>query len=171
MSNNFLIKIVLLLMLTPGCASRQIIETPPESVQQKQLTEIQAEQELQPVAILEEIERLEAMVPVNTNLSFQRKAHLRLALLYLDRKNTKPNYITALKELEIYIKIDSEGGKRPEIQSLLTALREVGRLTEESKKIKAKTEQLLKENTEIKKTVEELKTLDLKIEERRRQAK
>lgn len=158
-------------MLIPACASRETIGVPLESVTPKAITEIRTEQELQPVAVLEEIERLEAMVPVNTDLSFQRKAHFRLALLYLDNKNTKPNYITALKELEIYIKIDSEGGKRPEIQGLLTALREVGRLSEENKKIKVKTEQLLKENAEIKKTVEELKTLDLKIEERRRQSK
>lgn len=158
-------------MVASGCATRQLVEAPPETVKQKQVIEVQGERELQPVAILEEIERLEVMIPVNTDLSFRRKAHLRLAMLYLDRKNTKPNYINALKELEAYITIDPEGGKRPEIQGLLTALREIGRLSEENKKIKVKTEQVLKENAEIKKTVEELKSLDLKIEERRRQSK
>lgn len=168
MSNNLLI---ILVLFTVGCASRQIIEVPPEPVKQKLATEIPTESELKPISLLEEIEQLEAMIPVNTDISFQRKAHLRLAMLYLDNKNMKPNYINALKELEIYIKIDLERGKSIEIQSLLTVLREVGRLNDENKKIKVKIEQVLKENAEIKETVEELKTLDLKIEERRRQAK
>jgi len=92
-------------------------------------------------------------------------------MLYLDNKNPAPNYSHALKELELYVSLDSEGGRRLEIHNLLRALQEIVRLTDENKKIRLKMELAIKENEEIKKTVEELRNLDLRIEERRRQIK
>lgn len=118
-----------------------------------------------------EIAQLEAMVPINTDQSFQRKAHLRLALLYLDNKNPTPNYMNALKELELYVSLDPDGGNRTEIQNLLRVLRELGKAVDENKKLKIKVEQLIRENDAGRKTVEELKSLDLRLEEKRKQVK
>lgn len=176
MSKNILIKMLpLLFLLSFGCAFMHRIEDSLEPAKQKGPMDISTDLQLKPREFPEEIARLEAMIPKNTDLSFQTKAHLRLALLYLDNKNPKPNYLNAIKELEIYVSMDSEGGKRAEIQNLLRVLRELGRLSDENKKTKVKIEQVMKENEEIKKeneeikkTVEELRQLDLKIEERRR---
>jgi hypothetical protein len=172
MSKSILIKMLLLLVLLSfGCASRHRIDDSLEPAKQKGPMEISTDLQLKPHEFAEEIARLEAMISKNTDLSFQIRAHLRLALLYLDNKNPKPNFLNAIKELEIYVSMDSEGGKRAEIQNLLRVLRELGRLSDENKKIKVKIELVVTENEEIKKTVEELRKLDLKIEERRRQIK
>lgn len=172
MSKSILIKMLpLLVLIAFGCASKHRIENSHEPGKQTVPMEISTALQLKPREFPEEIARLEAMIPKNTDLSFQMKAHLRLALLYLDNNNPKPDYLNAIKELEIYVSIDSEGGKRAEIQNLLRVLRELGRLSDENKKIKVKMEQVIKENEDIKKTVEELRKLDLKIEERRRQIK
>ena len=162
---------VLVLILFGCISSRNIIENSPDPVKKKQSTEISTGIQLKAHEFPKEIARLEAMISRDADLYSQRKTHLRLAMLYLDNKNPAPNYSHALKELELYVSLDSEGGRRLEIHNLLRALQEIVRLTDENKKIRLKMELAIKENEEIKKTVEELRNLDLRIEERRRQIK
>jgi len=112
----------------------------------------------------EEISRLESILSKAADPALKAQVHLRLGLLYLDQKNPNPDHLTALKELELYASLDPKGGKKGEIQNLLRALREV-------EKKKVIIEQIMQENQEVKKKLEQLKTLDLDTEERRQQIK
>lgn len=139
-----------------------------------------------------EIVQLESLIDKNPEPTLRAKLHLRLGLLHLDSKNPNPNYLTAVKELEEYLTLDPKGEKREEAHNLIQLLREIRKMTEDNKKIKAKTDQLTQENQEIKKEnievkkenqehkknveqlkdlVEQLKSLDVNIEERRKKIK
>lgn len=161
--------------LATGCAARHIKQ--PDSIKDApsplQLREIAFyhPSNLRPQDFPIVIANLEAMIPKSTDLSFQKAAHLRLVMLNLDPKNPNPSYPNALKELELYLSMDKEGGRRIENQSLLRVLRELGRVVEENKGMKAKMEQLVQENKDIRKAVEQLKSLDMTIEEKRKQVR
>jgi len=106
------------------------------------------------------------------------KVHLQLAKLYSHHKNPNPDYLLALKELESYISHDTEGGKADEIQNWLAVLRRLKMIIDEKNQIaqehqdtNAKMEQIIKENQDMKKTVEQLESLDIRIEEKRKQLK
>lgn len=103
-----------------------------------------------------DIAKSEEIIQKEVDISIVTKAHLELALLYLHYKNPNHDYFKALQELEIYISL-SPSGNTDEIQNLLTLLREVKKLADE--------------NQELIKTVEQLKHLDINIEEKRRQIK
>lgn len=163
---------LILVLLLFGCtSSRNIIKNSPDPVKEKEFAVISTGTQLKAHEFPKEIARVEAMISRDTDSYSQKKTHFRLAMLYLDNKNPAPNYSYALKELELYISLDPEGGRRLEIQNLLRVLQEIARLTDENKKIRLKMELAIKENEEIKKTLEELRNLDLRIEERRRQIK
>lgn len=132
---------------------------------------------IKPEDFSKEIARLEAIAK-GADLSAQPKAHLQLALLYSHYKNPNSDYIVALKELETYISLDQEGGTATEIQNLLAILRKLKKITDENKQLaqennqlKIKAEQMFLENSEIKKTVEQLKHLDIRMEEKRKEVK
>jgi len=103
-----------------------------------------------------DIAKLEEIIQKEVDISIATKVHLELALLYLDYKNPSPDYFKAFQELEIYASL-SPTGKTDEVQNLLRLLREVKKLADE--------------NQELIKTVEQLKHLDINIEEKRRQVK
>lgn len=125
---------------------------------------------IKPEDFSKEIARLEAIAK-SADLSAQPKAHLQLALLYSHYKNPNSDYIVALKELETYISLDPEDGRATEIQNLLAILRRFKKITDENQQIKVKVEQLFLENSEIKKAVEQLKHLDIRMEEKRKEVK
>lgn len=148
--------------------------------------------DLKPDDYQKEIARLESLMPRNTDSSFKAMVHLRLGLLHLYNNNPKHNYHNALKELELYLALDTKGDKKEEVKNLIQPLRELIKTLEENKKIKSTLDQLTqesvelkkengdlkkenqeikKENQEFKKTVEQLKSLDMNIEERRKQIK
>lgn len=132
-----------------------------------------------------EIVQLESLIDKNPDPALLAKLHLRLGLLHLDGKNPNPDYLTAVKELEVYTALEPDGQKKEEIRNLVLMLQEMRKVSEENKRIKAKADQLAqenqetrKENQELKKNVEQLrylveqlKSLDIKIEERRKKIK
>ncbi|MCE5195462.1 MAG: hypothetical protein LLF28_08470 [Nitrospiraceae bacterium] len=100
----------------------------------------------------------------DSDMDVRAKVHLRLAVLYSSYKNPNPNYYMALKELEAYILLDPDGAKNEEIQNLLGLLREID-------KAKHKAAQIMRENKELKDTMEKLKALDIKMEQKRKKVK
>jgi hypothetical protein len=109
----------------------------------------------------DEVARLEETADKHTDPTVRVKAQLQLAKLYSSHKNPRPNYQRALKRLEMYLSFDPTQGETDEMQNWLALLRELVRERDE----------LRKENRELKDTVEELKNLDIKMEEKRKQVK
>lgn len=130
---------------------------------------------LNPEDFLKEIERMESIIQTENDLSKVTKAHQQLAVLYLHYKNPNPDYLNTLKHLEIYATLSPRGGKTEEVQSLLALLRAFKKIDDENKLLgqesKNRIDQLIKENQELKKTVEQLQSLDIKMEEKRREVK
>lgn len=102
-----------------------------------------------------EIERLNEITKNHPDPDARARSHLRLAAYYSAHKNA--NYLSALKELEAYAALDPEGSKRESIQNWLALLRELER-----------TKNKLKESKE---SLEQLKKLDIKMEEMRKKIK
>ncbi len=135
------------------------------------------------------IAALEKITIYHPDPSVQTKARLQLAMLHSSYKNPKPDYQRALDELEAYIFLDPDGGRKDEIQNWLAVLRVLQRfeeennkikwiinqltienqnLTEENKAMKETIEQLETLDKERKETIEQLKSLDLQLEEKRK---
>lgn len=108
---------------------------------------------------LRDLEKLDETAKNNPDQSTRAKAHLQLAAYYSTYKNA--NYSAALKELEAYAVLDPEGAKKDNIQNWLVLLREFERTKNK----------LGKENKELKDSLERLKALDIKIEEKRKKVK
>lgn len=149
-----------------GCAQQQLqMHTTPNNII------------LKPEDFSKEIARLGAIAKRDGQPDHV-KVHLQLAKLYSHHKNPNPDYLLALKELESYISHDTEGGKADEIQNWLAVLRRLKMIIDEKNQIarehqdtNAKMEQIIKENQDMKKTVEQLESLDIRIEEKRKQLK
>ena len=163
----YIIKLLIfffMILAAAGCAQQQLqMHTTPNDII------------LKPEDFSKEIARLGAIVKRGEQPDHV-KAHLQLAKLYSHHKNPNPDYLLALKELESYISHDTEGGKADEIQNWLAVLRKLKKITDENNQItqehldtNAKMEQLIKENQDMKKTVEQLESLDIRIEEKRKQ--
>jgi hypothetical protein len=135
------------------------------------------------------IAALEKITINHPDPSVQTKARLQLVMLHSSYKNPKRDYQRALDELEAYILLDPEGGRKDEIQNWLAVLRVLQRLEEENNKIKwvinrltVENQNLAEENKamketieqletvdkEMKETIEQLKSLDLQLEEKRK---
>jgi hypothetical protein len=121
--------------------------------------------------IPDEIERLEEIADKHADPSIRAKAYLHLAKLYSSYKNTKPNYQQALKKLEMYLSFEPAKGETDEMQNWLALLRELVKEHDEIRKAKQTINQLAKENKELKDAVEELKNIDIQMEEKRKQVK
>ncbi|HAG51089.1 MAG: hypothetical protein A2X87_08490 [Deltaproteobacteria bacterium GWC2_42_51] len=126
---------------------------------------------LNPEDFSKEIARLESIIQAENDLSKVTKAHQQLAVLYLHYKNPNPDYVNAIKHLEIYVTLSQRGGKTEEVQSLLSLLRAFNENKLLGHESKNRIDQLIKENQELKKTVEQLQSLDIKMEEKRREVK
>ena len=104
---------------------------------------------------LKDLEKLNKITKKHPDSSVRADAHLKLAAYYSNHKNA--DYPEALKELEAYAALDPEGAKKENIQNWLAVLREFER-----------TKNRLKESKD---SLEQLKTLDIKIEEKRKKVK
>jgi DNA repair exonuclease SbcCD ATPase subunit len=126
-------------------------------------------------------------------------AHLKLAWLYANYKNPKMDYKKALKEFETYRSLAPDEAMKDEIQNWLSVLRALDRSEKELQqkqerisllmgenaerkmeleqqmkkiqKIQANIEKLQESNARLKKTIEGLGTLDLRIENKRKSVK
>lgn len=123
---------------------------------------------LSPDDFTSEIARMEAVAKEDPDLSKRTQAHRRLAVLYSHYKNPAPNYLKALKELEAYISLDPEQGKKDDIQNFLSLLKRIETLTKENQKAKDDYRKTRDENQKLKETIENLKRLDVQHEKRKR---
>jgi hypothetical protein len=139
----------------------------------------------QPDNFKREIQSLNEQTKITSNDSEKAQIHLKLAALYSHYKNPNPDYSRALSELEEYITLDPEGGKRTDIQNWLAILQRLKRemqtikrerKTKESfglnnRKLKSEIDRLENEKRLMKETIEKLKHLDIRLEEKRKQVK
>lgn len=126
----------------------------------------------------EEIQSLNEEAKFASNDSERAQIHLKMAALYSHYKNPNPDYSHALKELNEYITLDPEGGKRTEIQNWIAVLQTLKRerKTKESfglnnRKLKSEIDRLENEKKLMEETIEKLKHLDIRLEEKRKQVK
>ena len=125
-----------------------------------------------------EIRRLKKITNKAKYKSSIAGAYLRITMLSIDYKNPSPNYYRAAQYLELYRKYDRKGSKRSEIKTLSILLDKFKKAYDDylqalgkNKRLKKKVNRLIRENKAIKETVEELKKLDLLIEEMRKNIK
>ena len=123
---------------------------------------------LYPQYFPKEIARVEKILKYHPDPSIRALAHLQLVLLYTNYKNPNPDYIRALEELRAYIALDTDGGKTEEVQNLLALLGAIEKVIKENEEMKGNIRLLTEQNQQIKKTIQDLKDLDLQIEEKRR---
>jgi len=123
---------------------------------------------LYPQYFPKEIARVEKILKYHPDPSIRAMAHLQLVLLNTNYRNPNPDYIRALEELKAYIALDPDGGKTEEVQNLLALLREIEKVVKENEEMKGNIRLLTEQNQQIKKTIQDLKDLELQIEEKRR---
>ncbi len=142
---------------------------------------------------------LEKMIEDYGASSVHANAHLQLAWLYANYKNPKMDYKKALKEFETFRSMAPDEAKTDEIQNWLSILRaldlsekelqqkqeRISLFTQEKaekkmeleqqmkkiQKMQANIERLQESNARLKKAIEGLETLDLRIENKRRSVK
>jgi chromosome segregation ATPase len=141
------------------------------------------------------IVELNQVVKQNPPSSKTKKAHLELARLYSNHNNQRRNYYKAMKHLEAYVNQEDSAADN-ETLDWLAALKEINRLSKEIRQVKKqlkksnrsraaltktnrkltreeiklreKNRQLEESNQKLHKTIEMLKNLDQRLEEKRR---
>ncbi|PNX51074.1 MAG: hypothetical protein BV458_12060 [Thermoplasmata archaeon M9B2D] len=91
-------------------------------------------------------------------------AYLRLASLYSSHRNPSPDYARTLKLLNNYSTLEPDKAKSETFQYWYSIISYINKLRQQ-------TAGLQKENAELKEVIEELKHLDIRIEEKRKQVK
>lgn len=124
--------------------------------------------DLKTQSLSENIKLLKEIAQKHPDQSMRAKAHLKLAKLYSSHKNPNLNYQQALKELEMYLSFNPADGGIDEIQDLLAILRAMEKINEENRKSRQKVNQLVRENKELNESLEQLKNLDIQMEEKRK---
>ncbi len=149
-----------------------------------------------------EIARLDKIVKKSPNSSRAKKAHLRLAKLYLNHNNYRRNYHKAHKHMQAYVKLEKHITSE-DTHNWIAALREIvllsqdlesrnqkiaklqvqlkksrrygGSVQRSNQALKQKEIELIEKNANLEatnqkllQTIEMLKRLDQKIEEKRR---
>ena len=142
-----------------------------------------------------EIVELNKVVQQNSAPLKAKKAHLKLARLYANHNNHRRNYHKAMKHLQTYVKLEDSAADK-ETLDWLAALKEINRLSKEITQVKKhlkksnnsrtaltktnrklmreeiklreKNRQLEESNQKLQKTIEMLKSLDQRLEEKRR---
>jgi hypothetical protein len=131
-----------------------------------------------------EIARLEAVIFHNPGSSEAWQAHYQLARLYISYKNPRRNYKKALENLEVYLSHHPISTDDEDLQNWLAILNQLQDLSH-SKKIqqlnaklrdtrqanfalKEANGKLEKQNADLSRTIDMLKTLDHAVEEKRK---
>lgn len=158
-------------LLTSGCVDKSIFNTYPHyylSVESKNIET--------------EITRLEKNIKADPDSETTAKSFYYLSPLYSHPKNPQPDYRKALKNFESYIRLDPEAGKKCDVQYLLSLFRQIeklrgkndllkmdkARLKNDTSTLKGEKKQLTAENKNLQDIIEQLKLLDIQLEERRR---
>ena len=131
-----------------------------------------------------EIARLEAVILHKPGSPEAWQAHYQLAQLYINYKNPRRNYKKALENLEVYLSHHAITADDEDLQNWLAILNQLQNLSP-SKKIqqlnaklkntrqanfalKEANGELEKQNADLSRTIEMLKTLDHAVEEKRK---
>ena len=109
--------------------------------------------DLKPNEYKKEIARFQRVIVSQPERSDKAKAHLQLANLYASYNNPEKNYQIALKHLTSHISLHPQAKQDSDVQNRLSLLKKIKQLTEE--------------NGKLQQTIEELKILDLQIEQKR----
>lgn len=130
---------------------------------------------LKPSDFANEIQKSRTAARSDPDPARRATAHYRLAVLYSHHNNPSPDYSLALKELETFIALDPQRGNIDEVRDRLALLRELERsngenrkLLKENRELRNSVEQLTRENRELKDTLEKMERLDIMIEEKRK---
>jgi len=144
----------------------------------------------------QEISRLEKIAREHPDPSVRAQAHLQLSFLFLNHRNPQVNYPRALQEMKNYLSMAPDEAAADDLQNWLAVLQEMEHLRKsgwekrkENQSLQAEIEKLhpalekmqrankilrdevagLKEmNAKMKETIERLESLDLQIEEKRK---
>lgn len=119
----------------------------------------------------DEIARLVETARSAADPSVRAQAYLRLARWHVSHHNPERNYQQALREFEQFVSLAGGNEVPGDVMDWIDALKELEREAEDGRKQKQRAGQLSKETKELKESLEKLKNLDLKMEEKRKQAK
>lgn len=119
-----------------------------------------------PSDIASEIKRFQRLTG-DPDPSVRARAHLRLATLYSSYKNPNPDYRQALNELEIYLAGDPPEKESYGMKNWHSLLLELVREMDENSRTRQTAVECAKENRGLKDILEQLKNLDLEMEEER----
>jgi outer membrane protein assembly factor BamD (BamD/ComL family) len=115
----------------------------------------------------QETSRLEKRAREHPETSVRAQSRLQLAFLYVNYRNPKLNYVRALQEMESYLSLSPGKTQTDDVQNWLAVLREVGKLQTGLERMQKVNKSLRDEVAGLKGTIEELKSLDRHIEQRR----
>ena len=119
-----------------------------------------------------ETARLEAITEKSKTAPNEKvEAHRRLAIIYLSPDNPKQNHKKALAELGKYLNLDPGKLNHSEAASWAMAIestKEFEQTKQEVARLQKKNRNLKEQNTRLKKTIEQLKNLDLSLEKKRK---
>jgi outer membrane protein assembly factor BamD (BamD/ComL family) len=115
----------------------------------------------------QETSRLEKRAREHPETSVRAQSRLKLAFLYVNYRNPKLNYVRALQEMESYFSLSPGKTQTDDVQNWLAVLREVGKLQTGLERMQKVNNSLRDEVAGLKGTIEELKSLDRHIEQRR----
>ncbi len=172
-------------LLTSGCVDKSLFNTYPHYYLSVESENIEPE-----------IVRLEKVIANEPDSETAAESFYYLSLLYSHYKKRQPNYQKALQNLESYIRLNPEAGKKNDVQYLLSLFREIETIGAKNNTLKAKNnalkakndalkedrtklkcasttlkrekEQLTTENQTLQDMIEQLKLLDIQLEERRK---
>jgi len=115
----------------------------------------------------QETSRLEKRAGEHPETSARAQSHLQLALLYVNYRNPNLNYTRALQEMESYFSLTPGKAQRDDVQNWFAVLKEVGKLQTGMERMQKVNKSLRDEVAGLKETIERLKSLDRRMEERR----
>jgi chromosome segregation ATPase len=115
-----------------------------------------------------EIVELNKTVRQNAKPAETKQAHLELAHLYSDHKNPRRNYQKALEHLKAYAALEDSGTDEQTLNWMAT-LKEIKRLSEEMAQVQTDLEKLNKEKLALKRTNHKLAREEIKLREKNRE--
>ncbi len=118
-----------------------------------------------------EIESLSVGIVVYADKRERAQVYLKMAILSCHHKNPFPDYDGALEELDRYMELDPAGAADDEVLQLRRFLRAITTLQEENEKLDSDVKKLGTEVDEMKESIEKLKSLDIRMEQKRQQVK
>ena len=165
-------------LLTCGCVDKSFFNTSSRYYQSVETDSIETE-----------IVRLEKIITDDPGSPAAAQSFYYLSLLYSHHKNPQPDYRNAGNMLESHIRLDPKAGEKSDVQYLLSLFRQTEQLRTKIEKLRTKNNALQRDKTKLKSDsltlneekarltaenqnlrgmIEQLKLLDVQLEERRK---